>query len=294
MIVITGATGKLGSQVIEALLRRVPANRLVASVRDPQQALALALAARGVAVRAGDFANPDELATAFAGAEQVLVVSPDQLGEPGRRLSRAAIEAARTAGARRVLYTSHMGAQADSPAQDQAFIKDHAAIEAFLAQAGRPFTALRHGYYAESALHHIGRGFETGEIRVPEDGPVSWTTRADLAEADARVLAEEGRLDGITPPLTAPEAFTFADLATIASELTGRAVKHVTVTDAQWRDEKLAQGVPALFVDIMLGTYRAMRRGDFAAVDPTLGQLLGRRPHTMRDVLAGLLKPADA
>jgi len=293
MLVITGATGNLGSQVIAALLRHhVPASRLVASVRDPQQATALA--SQGVLVRAGDFAQPVELAAAFAGADQVLVVSPDKLGEAGRQLSRTAIEAARTAGARRVLYTSHMGAQADSPTQDQAFIKDHAAIEAFLAQAGLPFTALRHGYYAESALHHLGRGFETGEIRVPEDGPVSWTTRADLAEADALILAEEGRLNGITPPLTAPEAFTFADLATIASELTGRAIKHVPLTDAQWRSEKLAQGMPAPFVDIMLGTYRAMRRGDFAAVDPTLGQVLGRRPHTMRDVLAGLLTPASA
>ncbi|MGI4734828.1 MAG: SDR family oxidoreductase [Janthinobacterium lividum] len=293
MLVITGATGKLGSQVIEALLRHhVPADQLIASVRDPQKATTLA--AQGVRVRAGDFTQPADLVTAFAGAEQVLVVSPDQIGEAGRQLSRTAIEAARTAGARRVLYTSHMGAQADSPTQDQAFIKDHAAIEAFLGQAGLPFTALRHGYYAESALHHIGRGFETGEIRVPEDGPVSWTTRADLAEADALVLTKEGWFDGITPPLTALEAFTFADLATIASELTEREIKHVSLTDAQWAQEKQAQGVPEQFVAIMLGTYRAMRRGDFATVDPTLCQLLGRRPHTMRDVLASLLTSASA
>jgi NAD(P)H dehydrogenase (quinone) len=290
MLVITGATGKLGSQVLHHLLQRVPAAQLVASVRDPQKAAALL--EKGVFVRAGDFAQPAELTTAFAGATQVLVVSPDQLGEPGRRLSRTAIDVAHAAGARRVLYTSHMGAQADSPTQDQAFIKDHAAIEAYLLQTGRPFTALRHGYYAESALHHIGRGFETGEFSTPEDGPVSWTTRADLAEADALVLAEEGRLDGITPQLTAPETFTMKELAAIASELTGRAIRHVTVTDAQWRTAKLAQGMPEHFVDMMLTTYRAMRRGDFAAVDPTLAQLLGRRPDTMRDVLTGLLRPA--
>jgi len=293
MLVITGATGRLGSQVIAALLRHhIPADHLIASVRDPQKATALA--AQGVRVRAGDFTQPQELVTTFAGADQVLIISPDQLGEAGRQLSRTAIEAARTAGVRRVLYTSHMGAQADSPTQDQAFIKDHAALEAFLAQANLPFTALRHGYYAESALHHLGRGLETGELRVPEDGPVSWTTRADLAEADALVLTKEGRFDGITPPLTALEAFTFADLATIASELTGRQIKHVPVTDTQWGNEKRAQGVPEHLVDILLGTYRAMRRGDFAAVDPTLGQLLGRPPHTMREVLAGLLKPASA
>jgi NAD(P)H dehydrogenase (quinone) len=288
MLVVTGASGQLGRAVLEELRRRVPANQLVASVRDPQKATALA--EQGVHVRQGDFAEPASLETAFAGATQVLVVSPNQLGEAGQQLTRTAIEAARAAGARRVLYTSHMGARAGSffaPAVN------HAAAEAFLAEAGLPFTSLRHGYYAESALFHIGNGFETGEIRAPEDGPVSWTTRADLAAADALVLAEEGRLDGITPALTAPEMFTLADLAAIASELLGREVKRVTVTDEEWRATKVAQGVPAPMADMLLGSYQASRRGDFATIDPTLERLLGRRPHTMRDVLAGLLKPTN-
>ena len=157
-----------------------------------------------------------------------------------------------------------------------------------------PFTSLRHGFYAESALHLIGHGLQQGEIRAPEDGPVSWTARADLAEADATLLAEEGRLDGITPPLTAPEAFTMADLAAVASELTGREIRRVTLSDDEWRDERVAQGAPAPMADMLLGLYRAARRGDFAAVDPTLAALLGRRPQTMRDVLAAILKPAEA
>jgi NAD(P)H dehydrogenase (quinone) len=289
MIVVTGASGQLGRAVIEGLLSRLPADRIVVSVRDPEKATALA--ETGVHVRAGDFAKPDGLATAFAGAEQVLVISVDHLGEPARRLHHAAIKAARAAGTRRVLYTSHMGARSDSPFAP-AF--DHAATEAFLAEAGMPFTSLRHGFYAESALHLIGRGIEASEIRAPEDGPVSWTARADLAEADAIVLAEEGRLDGITPPLTAPEAFTMADLAAIASELTGREVKRVTMSDDEWRDATVAQGTPTPMADMLLGMYRAARRGDFAAINPTLGTLLGRCPQTMRDVLAGILEPAEA
>jgi uncharacterized protein YbjT (DUF2867 family) len=277
MIVVTGAAGQLGRAVVEGLLTRLPADRIVASVRDP--AKATAFAERGVHVRAGDFAKPEELATAFEGAEQVLVISVDKLGESGRRLARAAIGAARGAGARRVLYTSHMGTHAESP------FNDHFAIEEFLAEAGMPFTSLRHGFYAESALHLIGRGFDAGEIRVPEDGPVSWTARADLAEADAVVLTEEGRFDGITPPLTAPEAFTMAELAAIASELTGREIKRVIVSDEEWRDATVAKGVPAPMAELMLNMYRDARRGVFAAVDPTLGRLLGRPPMSIRDVL---------
>jgi len=284
MIVITGATGGLGSQVVDRLLERVPSDRVVASVRDP--AKATALADRGVSIRAGDFDKAEELQTAFDGAGQVLVISPNALGETGRRLSRNAIKTARAAGARRVLYTSHMGTHDGSP------FSDHAAIEDFLAEDGRPFTSLRHGFYAESALHLIGRGFEIGEIRAPADGPVSWTARADLAEADAIILADEGCLDGITPALTAPEAFTMEDLAAIASGLTGRTIKRVVLSDAEWLDAKIAEGAPRPMAELLLMMYRSARQGDFASVDPTLEKLLGHRPRTMRDVLAGILKPA--
>ncbi len=284
MIVVTGAAGQLGRAVVEGLLTRLPADQIVASVRDPEKANQFA--ERGVRVRAGDFSKPDELAATFEGAEQVLVVSVDKFGEAALRMHRDAVAAAREAGARRVLYTSHMGARADSPFAPG---HDHAVTESFLAEGGMPFTSLRHGFYAESAFHLIGRGFDAGEIRVPEDGPVSWTARVDLAEADAAVLVEEGRLDGITAPLTATEAFTMADLAALASELTGREFTRVTVTDEEWRTATVAQGVPEPIADMLLGFYQAARRGDFSAVDPTLGRLLGRTPMCMRDVLKARL-----
>ena len=75
MIIVTGANGQLGHAVAKHLLARMPAGQLVASVRDPQKAAVFA--EKGVHVRAGDFTHPDELAAAFAGAEQVLVVSVD-------------------------------------------------------------------------------------------------------------------------------------------------------------------------------------------------------------------------
>lgn len=286
MILVTGATGHLGRGITQELLPRVPAGQLAASARDPEKAAELT--EQGVLVRQGDFADPASLATAFAGAAQVLVVSPNVLGEAGQQLTRNAVEAARAAGARRVLYTSHMAARADSAFAPAV---SHAAAEALLAELRLPYTSLRNGYYAESALFHIGRSFETGELRAPEDGAVSWTTRADLAAANAVVLAHEGSFEGPTPPLVADEAFTLAELAAIASELLGREVKRVVLTDAQWRDEKAAQGVPAPVTELLLGSYRAMRRGEFAATGPVLAQLLGRRPRTMRDVLTGMLKP---
>ena len=289
MIIVTGATGQLGQAVTKRLLTLVPADQVGVSVRQPKKAEELA--GQGVRVRRGDFADPASLPHAFEGGTQVLLVSSNALQYGGDTLAqhRAAIEAARAAGIRRVLYTSHMGARTDSTFAPAV---DHAATEALLAQGDAPFTSLRHGFYAESALYLLGSAFEAGELLVPEDGPVSWTARNDLAEADAILLAHEGRLDGITPPLTAPEAFTMAGLAAVASELTGREIRHVTVSDDAWLQARVGQGTPARMAEMLLGMYRAARRGDFAAVDPTLETLLGRRPQTMRDVLAAVLQPA--
>ena len=290
MIVVTGATGQLGAAVIEGLLRRVKVASIVASVRVADKAGALS--AKGVQVRCGgDYDDADRLAETFAGAAQVLVISAPKLGEEALRLHRNAIEAARKAGVRRVLYTSHAGARSGSPF---APADQHAGTEADLADTGLAYTSLRHGFYAESCLHMIGDALTSGELRVPEDGAVAWTARDDLAEADAAILADEGCVNGISPPLTASEAPTMAEIAVIASELTGREVRHVTVSDEAWRDMKVAAGMPRLYADMLLGTFQAARRGDFATVDPTLETLIGRRPKTFRDVLATSLRRAGA
>ena len=234
----------------------------------------------------GDFADPASLTAAFAGGDKVLLISADKLGDEARHLHRTAITAAREGGMRRLLYTSHVGARHGSPF---APADQHARTEDDLAASGLAFTALRHGFYAESCLQMIGDDLKAGELRVPEDGPVGWTARADLAEADAVILTGDSRMDGITPPLTAAAAVTMADVAAIASEASGREIRHVTVTDDAWRDARVSAGMPPFYADLLLGTFRAARRGDFASVDPTLDELLGRPPRSLRDVLAAFL-----
>jgi uncharacterized protein YbjT (DUF2867 family) len=274
MIAITGANGRLGRAIVEQLLTRVPAETIAVSVRDPQDAGALA--ERGVDVRHGDFDEPATLRDAFAGAEQVLIVSANAVGEVALRRHRAAIDAAREAGAARILYTSHMGANPDSAF---APMVSHAASEALLAESGVAYTALRNGFYASTVPVLAAQARQTGTLAAPADGPVSWTTHADLAEAAAVVLTEPGRFEGPTPPLTAPAAFDLADVAELLS------VQRVVVSDDEHRAALLDNGVPPERADILVGMFQASRRGEFAAVDPTLGQLLGRTPQTVRDVV---------
>ncbi|WP_086695950.1 NmrA family NAD(P)-binding protein [Streptomyces recifensis] len=280
MIIVTGATGQLGRQTVDRLLRRVPAHRVGVSVRDPRKAETLV--ARGVRVREGGFTDPDSLAHAFEGATQVLIVSVDKFGEEAVQQHRTAIEAAVKAGARRVLYTSHMAA---SPASRFQACRDHAATEEILRSCGVPYTSLRNGFYAASALQFLGPALDSGEVALPADGPVSWTAHADLAEAAAAILADEGRHDGPTPPLTATRSLTFEDVAALATGVTGRPFTRTTVPDDTFRRHLAEAGLPADRVEGLMGVFTAARAGEFAAQDPTLATLIGRAPIGLEAVL---------
>ncbi|MGI5241198.1 NAD(P)H-binding protein [Dactylosporangium sp. CA-139066] len=285
MIIVSGGTGQLGRQVVEKLLELVPAERVGVSVRDPGKAGDLA--ARGVRVRRGDFAEPETLAEAFDGAERVLVVSVDQIGEAAVARHAAAIDAAAKAGAGRILYTSH---QAANPASAFAPMPDHAATERHLQSTGVPYVALRNGFYASTVPHLIGGALQTGELLAPADGPVSWTTHADLAEAAARVLADDDAagFDGPTPPLTAAEALDLTTVAALLSVRTGRPIRRVVAGDEEWVAATIAHGVPAEQANMLLGMFVAARNGEFAVIDPALDRLLGRRPATVGTVMEGV------
>lgn len=284
MVLVTGANGHLGRAIVERLLERIPAPEVAVSVREPEKAVALSQ--RGVSVRTGDFARPDTLERAFSGATQLLLVSSNAAAYGGDTMAqhRAAIDAARAAGVRRIVYTAHQATGAAS-----AFFpsRDHAATEELLRASGLAWTSLRNGFYASSGLDFlIGRAFlETGVLEAPADGRVSWTDRADLAVAAAAILVDEGRYEGPTPPLTGSQAIDMSELAAMASEVVGRRIERKVISDDDFRAKVAAAGAPPGSAELALSFYRAARNGEFDVVDPTLEHLLGRRPVSMRDLI---------
>ncbi|MET7375650.1 NmrA family NAD(P)-binding protein [Micromonospora arida] len=284
MIVVTGATGQLGSQIVDRLLDRLSPEAVGVSMRDADRAAGLA--ERGVRVRTGDFTDPATLGHAFEGADKVLIVSAAIRGPGAFVANRAAIDAARAAGASRILYTSHQAASRDSLFAAQ---PTHAATEEHLAGLGVPFTALRNGFYASTLSFSIGTALETGHLVAPADGPVSWTAHADLAEAAAVALTEDGVLDGVTAPLTASEMLDLEAVAAILSDITGRTVERVVADDDQWRTAAIERGMPAAAADFTLGIYRAAREKEFAVTDPTLETVIGHRPTPVRTVLEAIV-----
>ena len=165
-------------------------------MRDPARAAAVRRRRRRV--RRADYADPASLPAAFAGADQLLLVSSSDPRADAVRLHRTAIDAAVAAGVGRILYTSHQGAALDTPFGPGA--RPRRGPSSCSRRPGCAWTSLRNGFYAHSLGWLVGPWRETGVIAVPVDGPVSWTAREDEAEAAAVILASDGAYDGPDDP----------------------------------------------------------------------------------------------
>lgn len=278
MIVVSGASGELGSAVVEHLLRQVSPAEVAVSVREPQGVQALA--ARGVAVRLGDYDRPDTLEKAFAGATRLLLVSSSGIDYETRvARHKNAIDAARRVKVGHVFYTSLVPAEGSV-----AYVmKAHVETERMLRDSALPFTVLKNGVYAEASEIYLGN-YSRGEVEVPADGPVAWVSKADLAEGTAKLLTTGGHV-GASRRLTGPTALTLTEYAACLAHATGRPLAVRIVPLDEYVAHQVEAGRPAENARQWASTYAAMARGEFAAVDPFLHTLLGRPLRTVESVL---------
>ncbi|MGY1814366.1 NAD(P)H-binding protein [Blastococcus sp. SYSU D00820] len=266
---VTGATGQLGSRVVEELLARgVPAGDVVAVVRTPQKAAALA--ERGVQVREGDYGRPETLPAALAGVDRLLLVSGTEVGHRVEQHAAVA-SAAVDAGVQRIAYTSVL--KADTSTNPVAV--EHRGTEEALAATGLPVTLLRNGWYTENYTGRLDQYLATGEIiGNAGTGRVSGALRADYAvAAAAALLADDG--GSVTYELGGP-AFSLADLAAVVTEVTGTPVTYRDLAPAELSAALQAAGVdsgPAAFVAAIDAS---IARGDLETDSTDLERLLGR------------------
>ena len=186
-MLVTGATGKFGTKVVETLLKTVPASQLAVSVRKPEKAEGLR--ARGVEVRQGDFDHPETLDSAFAGIDRLLIISADGDNETRIRQHSDAVAAAERAGVKFIAYTSLVNATESK----NLFAPTHQATEEAILKTGIPYSFLRNNWYLENEIPSI-QGVLAGAPWVTSagEGRVGWALQQDYAEAAATVLSGNG------------------------------------------------------------------------------------------------------
>lgn len=236
---ITGATGQLGRLVVRSLQAKSGAEPIVALVRSPEKAREL-----GVEARVFEYARPDTLAPALAGIDTLLLISSSEVGQREAQ-HRNVIEAAKTAGVKRIVYTSLLHADR-SPIS---LGTEHRATEALLASSGIPATILRNGWYTENYIASIPPALANGAfVGSAGEGRLSLATRADYAEAAATVLTSEGH-EGRTYELAGDDAVTLADLAAEISRQTGRDIPYRNLSQAEYAGILKQAGLPEMFAE---------------------------------------------
>jgi NAD(P)H dehydrogenase (quinone) len=269
MIVVTGATGKLGHHVMQGLLKAVPPSTLRAAVRDPAKAAGLATA--GVEVRGANYDDPASLDAAFAAADALLLISANEVG---RRLPQHlnVLEAARKAGVNLIVYTSLLRA-ADSPL---VLADEHRATEEAIRASGIPFVFLRNGWYIENHTDQLPVILQHGAIvGAAGDGRFASATRADFAAAAVAVLTTPGHA-GTIYELAGDEPFTLSELAAEISKQTGKSIVYSNLPPEAYREVLAGAGMPGPFADILVDSDVKAAAGALDDSTGDLGRLIGR------------------
>jgi NAD(P)H dehydrogenase (quinone) len=278
-IAVTGASGHFGRHVAGLLLDRGIAPVLI--TRDPSRLGDLA--ARGADVRLGDFADPAGLEAALHGVDRLLLISTDIVGPARVALQSAAVEAARAAGVAHVIYTSLPRPDADNPA---GVAPDHRATEQAILASGLAWTFLRNNLYADLQVPAAAQAAATGQLVTNSGGgAVAYVARADCAAVAASVLAADGH-EGAIYDITGSEAIDATGLAAIFGEVGGRQVEVVAVDDEAFIACLVAVGLPAEAATLYASFGAAARGGWLEGVTTSVADLTGRRPISLREVLA--------
>jgi NAD(P)H dehydrogenase (quinone) len=277
---VTGASGQLGRRVVELLLEK-GAVKIVAGTRKPEKLADLA--ARGVTVRHADFENAKELEAALAGADRVLIISTDAIDRPGRRLAqhKAAVAAAASAGVKHAVYTS-MPNPETSPV---VFAPDHLGTEQALKASGLTYTILRNCWYMDFLIPGLAAAVASGKlITATGNGAAPYVTREDCAQAAAAALASSDTSNK-TWNITGPDSLTYAELAKIASDLTGRPVVFESVTPEERTAQLIAAGTPEFIAKLLVSSQMAIAQGKMGTPTTAVKELTGREPMSVREFL---------
>lgn len=271
-IAVTAASGQLGRAIVKALTAHASANRIIGLARTPEKARDL-----GVEVRKGDYDDRTGLELALEGVDVVLLVSG--MDEPGKRIGqhRNVIEAAKTAGVHKIVYTSVQGP--DEGSSFSAVVQSNRQTEQDVRDSGLDWVIGRNGIYIEPDIDYIEAYRAAGEIaNCAGDGKCGYTTRDELAYAYAQLLLSDAH-NAQTYNLNG-ESLTQAALADHLSQLLGTPLLYRPMSVEDYRRNRIAE-LGEFIGTVIAGIYSGIRDGAFD--NPSNYAEAAGRPHRSWD-----------
>ncbi|QSQ24350.1 SDR family oxidoreductase [Pyxidicoccus parkwayensis] len=281
MMVITGATGRLGRFVVEGLLKKLPANQIAVVARNPDKAKDWA--SRGVQVRKADYSQPETWAGVFSKGDTVLLISSSEVGQR-RKQHQAVVDAAVRAGVRLLAYTSILHADTSR----MVLAGEHLDTEKAIRASGLPFVFLRHSWYLENYTEAAKRTLAQGVLRgCAKDGRVAPALRQDYADAAVEVLTGTGHENQVYE-LAADQGFTLAELAAELSRQSGTSVPYQDLPPAEFSAVLQQAGLPKGYADVLANADEGIARGDLDDTSRTLSRLIGRPTTSLAQALSAM------
>ncbi|NLP58319.1 SDR family oxidoreductase [Lutibacter sp. B1] len=287
-ILITGATGLLGSSTIKYLLNKgVEAKNIYALVRDTKKAENLV--EKGINLKIGNYDDYPSLVEAFKEIDKLFFVSGSEI--PKRVAQHENIvKAAKEAKVKHIIYTSFQRKNETETSPIVTVAEAHLKTEDLLKNSGINYTIMKNNLYMDIIPMFIGNVLETGTIYQPAaDGKVAFVLRDDIAEVAANILTTTGHKNK-EYDITANEAYSYNDIAVMISEITGKTINYISPSVEEYRKTLTDAGVPNEIIGMTIGFSLAQAQTELDQTANIFENLLGRKPVSLQEYLKKVYK----
>jgi len=289
-IIVNGVDGNFGGHAAQFILKEMSPENLIFTGYNMEPLKKYE--DMGIETRHVDYADGENLYKVFEGGDVLLILSLPIVGKERLIYQKNAVDAAKKAGVKRVVYTSYAGAGDDK--NECITLIDHNATEAYIKASGLKYNFLRDSQYADAIFDTVmSTAYDSGEwVSNQGDGKVGYIAREDCALAAVALLLGKGE-DNTAYTVCGPELLTCAQCMEIASDVIGKKIEYKNISDDALFAQFDEMGVPRTTDDMskspwpwcsedMVSNGRAIRYGEMEIMTDDFEKLTGKKPFSMR------------
>jgi NAD(P)H dehydrogenase (quinone) len=283
MILITGATGNLGSSVIEQLNKITTKDQFIATSSSDKGVYSLR--EKGFQSRKADFNEIDTLRDAFDGVEKIVLISTMEQNRFEQH--KNVIDIAKEKGVKHIVYTSLAIKDIETSAVKELMIS-HFQTEDYLKQSGLTFTILRNTMYADALLQILGQNALKQTISLPGgNGKVPYALRKEMGEAIANLLVQKGHENKVYN-ITGSQSYSYEEIAKELSNITNTTIDYISIEEQDFVKTLQEIGFPEFAIYLHAGTIKDIKNKQYEIEDQSLETLLGRPTATLQEFIKEL------